>query len=348
MRVRAAAPADIPAIVRLRARAYARTAQSSPEAAEAYMRRILFENPWREGALPSLVAEDGGDLVAFIGVLTRPMTLDGRAIRMAVPTQLMADPDKGALAGLLLLRQVMGGEQELTVADAANGDARRIWEKLGGATCQLYSTVWTAPVRPLRAAAIGWGSSPPARLARLLTKPLALLGDAVRAPARLGDLELAPLDGATAAGHLAEVAPRRGLVPRYEPESFAWLLDRVRDQAAGAEVLARAVRAGGALLGWYVAVAGPTHANLLQLAALPGRYADVLRAARADARRAGAVFLSHRYDPLAVDSWTASGARLERRGPWTLVHGRDPRAERAVLVGDAFLTRLEGEAWLSF
>ncbi len=137
-------------------------------------------------------------------------------------------------------------------------------------------------------------------------------------------------------------------MPRYEPESFAWLLDRVRDQAAGAEVLARAVRAGGALLGWYVAVAGPTHANLLQLAALPGRYADVLRAARADARRAGAVFLSHRYDPLAVDSWTASGARLERRGPWTLVHGRDPRAERAVLVGDAFLTRLEGEAWLSF
>jgi len=347
MRVRAAEIADIPAIVGLRARTFQKTSHPSREAAEAYMRQVLFENPWREGALPSLIAEDEqGALCGFIGVLTRPMTIDGRSIRMAIVTQLMADPDKGAMTGVLLLRSAMGGEQDFTFTDAANEASRRIWERLGGLTAQLYSTVWTLPLRPLRAAAIGWGPSWPARLARLLAKPATSFGDALCRRPRLTGLDLEPLDGATVASHLARVVPRHGLAPSYDAASFDWLLARVREQ--GSEVLARAVRAGGDLIGWYVQVPGPTQSNVLHLAALPGRHADVLRAARADAWQKGAVFLTQRYEPLAVDPWVATGARLERRGPWALLHARDPAVERAVLAGHAFLSRLEGEVWLNF
>jgi hypothetical protein len=122
----------------------------------------------------------------------------------------------------------------------------------------------------------------------------------------------------------------------------------VREQAAGGALLARAVRAGDAVIGWYVGTVKETRARLLQLAAVPRRHAEVLRAAAVDAWRAGAVTLMHRYDPAAVDSWAQSGARLERRGPWTLARAKDPRAERALLLGDAFLTQLEGEAWFNF
>jgi hypothetical protein len=344
MRVRAAVPSDIPTVLKLRPHAFRHTAQPSPAAAEAYMRTVLFENPWRQGALPSLVAEDEeGHLVGFLGVLTRPMTLEGRAIRMVVTTQLMADPKAGPMAGLTLMRHAMAGEQDLTIGDAANDDARRLWEALGGFTAQILSTFWTLPVRPSRLATLGWGDSPPARLARLLARPAVALRD--REPA-LGDLSLAPLDGATAAAHLPQVAPRKALAPVYDAASFDWLLDRVREH--GGTPLARAVRAGDAVIGWYVGTVKETRARLLQLAAVPRRHADVLHAARVDAWRAGAVTLVHRYDPMAVDSWAQSGARLERRGPWTLVRTRDPRAERALLLGDAFFTQLEGEAWFNF
>ena len=182
----------------------------------------------------------------------------------------------------------------------------------------------------------------------LLTKPLTTFLDNRRGPPRLADLELAPLDPAMAADHMGSVAPPPALAPRYEPLAYSWILDLVREHAGDAQVLARSVRVGGRPIGWYLALAGPTHVSLLQLAALPGRYDEVFRAARADAWRTGAIFLTHRYDPRAVDAWAASGADLERRGPWVLVHARDPAIERAVLAGNAFLSRIEGESWLTF
>ena len=72
MRVRPAVRADIPAVVRLRSRAFRHSSQPTPAAAEAYFARVLFDHPWRDAALPSLVCEDdSGGIQGFLGLITR-------------------------------------------------------------------------------------------------------------------------------------------------------------------------------------------------------------------------------------------------------------------------------------
>ena len=39
---------------------------------------------------------------------------------------------------------------------------------------------------------------------------------------------------------------------------------------------------------------------------------------------------------------------IKHTGNWLLIHTRDAALERAIHMGDAFLTRLESEWWLPF
>jgi len=73
----------------------------------------------------------------------------------------------------------------------------------------------------------------------------------------------------------------------------------------------------------------------------------VLRHLLRDAWRRGLTAIAGRVEPGCVEELAAHGSRFGRQGPWMLIHS--PRVElmHAIAGGDAFVSRLEGEWWLS-
>jgi GNAT acetyltransferase-like protein len=103
--LRILAEGDIPAVAALFGSVYFVHRWSSQAARESYFREMLFDNPWRDTQLPSWVAEEDGRLAGFAGVMPRRMLLRGRAIRVAVGCQFMADPhQRKRLTALQLMK----------------------------------------------------------------------------------------------------------------------------------------------------------------------------------------------------------------------------------------------------
>ena len=142
---------DVPAAAALFARVYPEYRWRSQDACESYFREILFGNPWCDPDIPSWVAEENGRLSGFYAVLPRRMLLHGRPIRVAVGCQFMMAPDnRNSLAALQLTKACVSGPQDLTLADGANAQARRMWVAIGGVAPLLYGLHWTRLLRPAR------------------------------------------------------------------------------------------------------------------------------------------------------------------------------------------------------
>jgi hypothetical protein len=68
----------------------------------------------------------------------------------------------------------------------------------------------------------------------------------------------------------------------------------------------------------------------------------------ADAWRHGAVAVRGRLDPRHVQELSDQHCWLRQEGPRTLAHSRDAEIMAAIQLGDATLSRLEGEWWMRF
>src|SRR5690606_2440400 len=90
--VRSLVPDDIPEVARLRQKCFRQSSQADTQAVESRLHQILLGHPWQHADLPSLVARDetSGEVVGFLGVVPRPMRLQGKTVWMSVHTQLMA------------------------------------------------------------------------------------------------------------------------------------------------------------------------------------------------------------------------------------------------------------------
>ena len=109
----------------------------------------LLENPWQDAGLRSLVyQEDDGHLSGFLGVVPRPMTMNGRRIQAAISRSSSSSLRRMSASSLQLARAFLEGPQDLSIADEATDLSRKIWEGLGGTTSLLHSLHWTRPLRP--------------------------------------------------------------------------------------------------------------------------------------------------------------------------------------------------------
>jgi len=140
------------------------------------------------------------------------------------------------------------------------------------------------------------------------------------------------------------VAGSRALAPVYEPEALAWYLRRA-EAVPGRELRGVLVRdERGKLLGWYLYYRrGDGTGEVLQLAALPDAARAVLDHLLYDAWEAGVVVLSGRLDPALAQACSDRYCLFSRRGPWVVVHSRDPELVRPFHRGEALFTALEGE-----
>src|SRR5258706_14773844 len=105
--------------VELHGRVFGASPAFSPAGLGDYFDQFLFDNPWRDEALPSLVSLDaGGRMTGLLGVLPRPMEFQGRRLRVAVCTQLMVAPShRGRLTAVRLIKAFFSGPQDLSMGD---------------------------------------------------------------------------------------------------------------------------------------------------------------------------------------------------------------------------------------
>ncbi|MGH8687812.1 MAG: hypothetical protein ACREVQ_08880 [Burkholderiales bacterium] len=350
---------DIPAAAELFARVHPERRWPSRPEFESYIRAMLFENPWRDPELPSWVVEDDNLISGWYAVMPRRMRLRGRPIRVAVACQYMVDPGRRrSLTALQLAKACLSGPQDLTLADGANDESRRMWTTVAGSAPLLNSLHWTRPLRPARF------------LLSLLERRTALTGAAARAArplsavadafaARLGpnrflreesDRPDEPLDAQTILAHLPQVLGGYALQPEYDEASLTWLLEEAARKTDHGHLRARAVRDGeGRLAGWYMHyVRAGGVSEVLQVAALDGSFDRVLKRLLADASRHGATAVHGRLEPRFARELSERHCWMRTDGTWTLVHSRHPEVMQAIHQGEAFLSRLEGEWWLRF
>lgn len=350
---------DVPAAAALFARVYPQHRWHSQAACESYFREMLFDNPWCDPELPSWVAEQDGRIIGMQTIMPRPMRFHGRQLRAAVSCQFMVDPDKRrSLVALQLMKAYLSGPQDLSLADGASDQSRRLWIGLGGTAPLLYGLHWTRPLRPARFALslLQEHSALPRALA-FAARPVCALVDALAGRLRqnrycleAGGVVEETLDPATMLSHLPDILGGSALQPVYDARSLAWLLEQTGRKIRHGTLRARAVlNSDRQLIGWYLYYLQPNAVSeVIQLAATDRSYDQVLQRLLADAWRHGATAVRGRLDPRYTQELSTRYAWFRREGPWTLVHSRHAEIMAAIHRGDAFLSRLEGEWWLRF
>ncbi len=360
LHIRAFAADDIPEVGRLHLKVFPESPGERYRTADAYARYlhdVLLEGPRAEPLsgkdFPSLVCEQEGAIVGFLGVVPQRLTLRGRPVWATCCTQFVVDPARRGLAGLMLLRHQLRGEQDLTFTDECTPEAARIWEWSGASVLALGSMQY---LRPLRPGSFALGLLRRRRglsLVATAAEPLAWVADAVarRLPGSpfidaAGDTITADLDTDTMIAELPHILATRAIVPDYAAaDALRWRLTRAagyarRGPLRGALVL----DSRGEMLGWYLAYfpEGGT-GEVLQVVADADDIGTVLGRLFRDAGLAGVVALSGRADPALVQGYSDAHCVFSRRGPLMVVHSRDPALVDAFQRGQAFVSRLEGE-----
>lgn len=347
---------DIEQLVSLRARCFEHSAQPTARAMASYFAEILLHSPWRDPDLPSLVHEDGsGKIVGFLGVMSRRMRLKKERLRVAVGTQFMVDPENRGLAGLSLLKSFQDGPQDLALADSASDLVRRIWERIGGKVCPLFSLSWTRPIRPLRHVISELGNAPQVRAFKLACRPLASVIDAVaaRTAARFRPPRPKTTGNTLGVRELVEgmelLASERRLVPEYDEAELAFVFRQLEERPGFRALEGSLIKdSDGSVAGWHLSLIRQREIHVVQLAARKDKHGVVLDDLFARAWKRGAIKVTGRLEPVLLKPLAERACSFGHSGPWTLVASRRPDVLSAIERGEAILSCLEGEWWLNF
>jgi L-amino acid N-acyltransferase YncA len=348
--IRPAQAADMTRVAPLLSQAFGYTTETRATDLAKSLTRAFVEHPWADPDVPSLVYEaSDGQIVGFIGSMTRRMTHDGTAIRLTCSSSLVVEPDARMGVGALLLKRMLDGPQDLTLTDSARDATELLWRRLGGFAVPVGCMAWARPLRP---AGLAWS---------LLQHRLGLHGSrwsrtplrSALAPLRAlragrSELESEPLEVEAVLDLLPKVIDGARVAPAYDEPFLRWIFDELSDVASRGRNVRRLVRSpDGVPLGWYVYYHHPI--DICQVVQIMANEADlplVLGHLFDDAQRAGAVAVYGRVDERLIRA-----AAFDNRTvvfPYTrlLVHARDEDLAVAVRAGDAILTGLEGDTWL--
>lgn len=345
---------DLPEVVELFRSYLAWPHVASHDQLVAAFARIFLEGHSTDEEIPSLVYRARtGEVRGFIGSLVRRMRFDGQPARMACSSSLVVDPDARTIGvGALLMRRYLAGPQDLTITDTATRDSERLWGALGGCTDPLASVVWLHPLRPVALMCdIGLPRLRRERwlpLARRLARPVdRLLTRQHSAHGSAGDdLVDEPLTAEIVTLHTTAGDRRFRLLPDYEVDSVAWILDEIRRTRSKGQLRAGMVSDGlGDPIGWYLCMALPTEIwQVLHLAPWPGREQALVDHVVGSAQAHDAAGIRGRATA------TVFGALPARTAMYSTVkflyHTRRPEVARAVRNGEALITGLDGDMWL--
>src|SRR5258708_1771912 len=113
-RIRAFVQDDIPTVAEVNWRVLQGQRGPHPPSLEEYLRQLFFQNPWFDSSIGSLVYEQGQRVIGFLGIVPRPMSVNGKCIQAAFGSGLVVHPEsRWALAGLQLLAAFIDGKQSV-------------------------------------------------------------------------------------------------------------------------------------------------------------------------------------------------------------------------------------------
>jgi hypothetical protein len=356
--VRPLTPDDLDQVVELHRQGFGEGAPR--EELRTFLGDVFFGHPWIDDSLPSLAyVGKTGALIGCLGCMPRPMMLGGEPIRAVVSHNFLVAPEqRNGLAAIQLMRALMAGKPDLTLADG-NAAARKISEALGARTLSSRSNRWFRVLRPaglgvhlVDEVLTGWKAPPVVHraLAGISAVPVTIARALSSPPTRSAPVG----DGAgSEASEVVEVMDRLtrhlALRPVYTEATFAWLLEVLRRTRRDQSLRVAAVRASGEIVGWYVYYSRSGGVGrVLQLGAGPNAQEQVLEQLFADALNEGNVAVTGQSDPAWSSAFKATSCRIRPGRTWMLLQTSDPRIERAFATSDVFLSRLEGEGWLHF
>ena len=353
--IRPLVEADIPAVAALFMKVF-RRGGSVPAALKEYLGDLYLRNPWADPDIPSLVYEKDRKLLGFIGALPFPMRMKGERIRAVIGGNYMVDPDlRDPFAGVRILKRFFQGPQDLTMSDTANETSRKMWEVLGSSTAQIFSMQWLRILRPGRFALSLGRRSPPLSLLNTVARPAAAITDGMADwlrinPLRPGqsDLTATELDTTTLIGGIRAMSAGRTLIPDYNEQSLTWLLSMAENKREFGKLHKLALHSGaGDLVGWYLYYEGTAKkaGQVLQFMALPAYVMPALAHLFGHARRQKSFALIGRLDPRLIREHFVQRCLLGHLGVYVQAHSRKPEIVDALMSGNAFLTRMEGEWW---
>jgi hypothetical protein len=351
-------PADLPQLVELYSNVFQPAASRNRLRSALY--EIFFGHPWVDDRLPSLVyqAATHQKISGCVGVMPRPMSLNGRPIRAAISHTVMVDPSsRPMLAAMELIRAFLSGGQDVSLAQGTD-ISRRIFEAVGGSTSLLPSLGWTRILHPSRyllsflerrglPAAISAALRPCCQVTDWVTGRFARNPFCVAVP----PVSAEELTAETLARCHVEWSHEYRLWPTYDRASLKWLIEllaRYNGNRALTKILVR--DASHAIVGWYLYWRrAESVGEVLQVAARPKSIGQVLDHLFSHAHGRGLLAMSGQLDARLLSPLVTRHCLINRgEGSWLLVHSNDPDIAAAVHRGDAFLTRLEAEWWIGF
>jgi hypothetical protein len=334
------------ALFQQRMRAYAGI---PPAVLGAFLGRVLLDGAAADPQIPSLVYEGtGGSVLGFIGSQVRPMVFDGRPIRLAAASHLVADAGERRPIGALLLRSFLTGRQDISVTDTATRDVERIWRALGGRPLYLGGIEW---IRLLRPGAVAAHVLERRRGEAL--RPLEVAGaavDTVLRPAarRLLDPPRAEVFGERLTAealleHMPELTADLRVAPDYGERYARWLLEELERPRPDGRLVATLVRRPERVLGWYVYRLCPNGlCPVAQIACHADDAGQLLDHLFEHAARNGAGGVRGKVEPPLLRAVADRRCALRHTGG-RLVHTRDRELLGAIGAGSAMLSLLEGE-----
>jgi hypothetical protein len=353
--VRTAVDSDLQAIAALHAKIYPSGVGGSSERRLSYLKNILFQHPWRNEHLGSLVYEDSSDeIVGFLGVMPRPMLFNGEAMQMAISHNFMVEPEsRASLASLSLAKAFFSGPQTLSVCQPTNEISRKLWRVFGAMPAHLYSLTWIWPLRPVayfvdrlrnRSVSSIFGTIG-THLANLLDRSDRLSRiQGIHPPTHQYACEELSVENLL--DSICEFSSHRILKPIYDEHSFHWIFDALRRKRRLGKLVSRQIRKdNGQKLGYYLYYANAGGiSQVLQFGGRTGSVEEVLNELAYDAWTNGAVALSGWFDPLYAEEISAKSLFLkyEHQAP-LLIQATESTVEGTIGKGQAFLSPLEGE-----
>lgn len=325
-----------------------------PEVNGRYYQEVFLNSPWRSSEMPSLVCcTKKGDIVGFIGVLTRRMRYRSSPLCVAVAHRLMVDSRRASpFAAVRLLKHFLSGPQDLSISDGANDQGKTFWLGCGGSISWLHSIDWFKPLCPasysLTLASRKWMKNirfflP---LGRLMDLAFGCMIRRKQTPGESG-LRMEKMTPEGLLDCICRCAEAKSLRPDYSLTEIRWLYQFLQQNLCRGRLDGFLLKNGKEEIqggGLYYLKKDKT-AEVLLLCGRPHNQNRVYNTLMDCLHRQKAIGVMGRMLPDFLPAFGEERVLL-KRGCWALIASRKSELLNTIQSGDAFLSALEGELCL--